>query len=120
MSVAWPRRDVHETARLAHLDSVPYALWYEDRLARAQRLDALGADRLLVSAVLHDHVNATRHEIEQLVTIRVHLATMRRVAREKGRADGETVDAHGSSGFGVDDARRAVATQRRNGCCQVE
>jgi hypothetical protein len=70
-------------ARLIDLDPVPETL--RDHLGGAgfDSYAALRADTLVGAAVLDDQVEAPRHELEQLVSLGVHLAAVWRGALER-------------------------------------
>ena len=71
-------------SRIVH--PVPDALGHDDRLPGVHHLDALGADVVLVAAVLEDHVDPARDDEEQLVAVGMQLAAMRRVPVIERRA----------------------------------
>lgn len=80
VSVAGSGRDVHEPARFPHIDPMPDPSGHDDRLTGMQRLDVFGPDSRCGAAVFEDHVDATGHQVEQLVAVRMQLTPMGRVA----------------------------------------
>ena len=76
-----------ESTWFPHGDLVPYALRHDDRVARAEVDPAVA-----VGELEGDRDRAGEH-VEQFVAIGVHLAVVRGVAGDLGRADGEPVDA---------------------------
>jgi hypothetical protein len=104
------RCDMDEVAGLDRLESVPDATRHDVRVAGPQEHCRLGAHCTLVT-VIEDQFHRSAHDIEELVTVRMHLTTMRTGSLDVGdRADGVPIDAPRRSRRSRCDGHRPVAT----------
>ena len=86
--------DVDQVGGLENVEPVPHALRHEERLARADFVARLGTDVVGI-AIVEDDLDPPGHEIQELVTVGVHLTTVRRRPIHVGDdADGVPVDPH--------------------------
>ena len=85
MVTIWPRRDMNELRFLQYVNLVPFAFRYDARFARMQ---FNGSVRFGLSS----DPNAARNHVEYLVSIRMDLASVRCVIRNRDDSDCHAID----------------------------
>ena len=109
-----------EVTGLDRFEPVPDTAWHDVRVARPKENFGLDAHRPLVT-VVEDQFHRSAHDVQELVTVRVDLTTMRSWSIDVGdRSDCVSIDSPGRSRRGRCDGHRPVATDVRNAPFEVD
>lgn len=108
-----------EEAGLDRFEPMPYAARHDVRVARTQHKLRFDTDGSFV-AIVENQFHRSAHDVQELVTVRVDLTTMRSRPVDVGdRSDCVSVDAPWRSRRGRSDGHRPVASDVRNAPFEV-
>ena len=109
-----------EIAGLDRLEPVPDTAWHEVRVAGPKQNLRLNAHRALVT-VVKNQLHRAAHDVQELVTVRVDLTTMRSRPIDVGdRSDCVSIDSPWRPWRGRSDGHRPVASDVRNAPFEVD
>ena len=108
------RCDMDEVTGLDRFEPVPDTAWHDVRVAGPKQNLRLDAHRPLVT-VVKNQFHRSAHDVQELVTVRVDLTTMRSRPIDVGdRSDCVSIDSPWRSRGGRSDGHRPVASDVRN------
>jgi hypothetical protein len=111
---------MNQVTRLDRFEPVPDTAWHHVRVARAQQNLRLGTDGAFV-AIVEDQLHRSAHDVQELVTVRMDLTTMRSRPIDVGhRSDCVSVNAPWRSRRGRSDGHRPIASDVRNASLEVD
>jgi uncharacterized membrane protein len=112
--------DMDEVTGIDRFEPVPHTAWHDVRIARSKQNGRLEADRPLVT-VVKNQFHRSAHDVQELVTVRVDLATMRSRPIDVGdRSDCVSIDSPWRSWRGRCDGNRPVTIDVRNTPFEVD